>query len=128
MVETGRFLRFCVVGTIGFVADAGCTLLLNLVAGLAPLRARIAAFVIAATVTWALNRGFTFRSTAGVGSWAPYVLLTGLGALINIGIYWAWIAIIGTVPLAILAGVALGSIVALGFNFLVSSAIFQRSS
>ena len=69
------------------------TLLLNVAAGLAPLTARVVAFIIAATGTWALNRQYTFRSSAGVSSWAPYVVLTGVGALVNIGIYWAWVAL-----------------------------------
>ena len=123
---SGAFLRFCVVGVVGFVVDASCTLVLTQVAALSPLPARIASFIVAATVTWGLNRRYTFRSTAGLGSWMPYVLLTSIGALINISVYWTWLAWAGTGALSIVSGVAAGSVAALAFNFLASRKIFRR--
>lgn len=128
MAMPGAFLRFCLVGIVGFVLDAGLTLLLSQAAGLPPLPARIIAFVMAASATWLLNRNYTFRSSVGAGTWVPYVLATSVGALINVGVYWSWLQATGESPLAILGGVAAGSLVALGFNFLVSRAIFARSS
>ena len=124
---SGAFLRFCIVGAVGFVVDAGCTLLLTQLTSLTPLHSRMSAFVVAATVTWGLNRRFTFRSTAGLGSWMPYILVTGVGALINIGVFWIWIAWAGTGPLSIFGGVAAGSVAALSFNFLASRAIFLKA-
>jgi putative flippase GtrA len=124
---SGAFLRFCIVGAVGFAVDAGCTLLLTQLTSLTPLPSRMLAFVVAATVTWGLNRRFTFRSTAGLGSWMPYILVTGVGALINIGVFWIWIAWAGTGPLSIVGGVAAGSVAALSFNFFASRAIFVKS-
>ena len=124
---SGAFLRFCTVGVVGFLVDASCTLLLSQVAALSPLPARIAAFIVAATITWGLNRRYTFKSMAGLGSWVPYVLLTGVGALINIGVYWTWLAWAGIGPLSIVGGVAAGSVAALSFNFLASRAIFVKA-
>ena len=124
---SGAFLRFCTVGVVGFLVDAGCTLLLSQVAALSPLPARIAAFIVAATITWGLNRRYTFKSMAGLGSWVPYVLLTGVGALINIGVYWTWLAWAGIGYLSIVGGVAAGSVAALSFNFLASRAIFVKA-
>ena len=117
---TSQFLRFCLVGGIGFLVDAGLTLWLHQTWHRAALESRVAAFVVAATVTWALNRSYTFSSSAGAGSWLRYLLLTSAGALINIGLYLAWLRVFGQGPLNVLAGVALGSIVAMGFNFTVS--------
>jgi len=124
--ESGAFLRFCLVGVVGFLVDAGLTLLFTQTVLLPPLPSRIAAFVLAATVTWLLNRRYTFRSTAGARSWLPYVTATGFGAVINISVYWLWLRLVGESPEAIVGGVALGSVVALAFNYFVSRAIFAR--
>lgn len=123
---SGAFLRFCLVGVVGFLVDAGLTLLFTQTVLLPPLPSRIAAFVLAATVTWLLNRRYTFRSTAGARSWLPYVTATGFGAVINISVYWLWLRLVGESPEAIVDGVALGSVVALAFNYFVSRAIFAR--
>lgn len=123
----GAFARFCAVGVVGFIVDAGMTLALTQTAGWQPLPGRVLAFVIAATVTWTLNRRFTFRSAKGAATWAPYVALTSIGAGINVGTYMAWLWLAGEGASSILAGVALGSVIALGFNFVASRAIFTRS-
>jgi len=123
----GAFARFCAVGVVGFAVDAGLTLALTQTAGWQPLPGRVVAFVIAATVTWTLNRRFTFRSDKGAATWAPYVALTAIGAGINVGTYMAWLWLAGEDASSILVGVALGSVVALGFNFAASRALFRRS-
>lgn len=123
---SGAFLRFCLVGAVGFVVDAGLTLLFTQAAQLPPLSSRVMAFLLAATATWLLNRRYTFRSTAGMRSWVPYVAATSFGAVINVSVYWIWLQIAGESAATILGGVALGSGVALAFNYFVSRAIFAR--
>ena len=54
------FLRFLLVGGLGFAIDAGFTHLLVYV-GLDPWLARIPAIVMAATFTWLANRHFTYQ-------------------------------------------------------------------
>lgn len=115
-----QFLRFCMVGGVGFLIDAGMTLWLTSRMGLNAMAARVLAFLVAASATWALNRSFTFASAAGAASLPRYVVLTATGAFINLGVYWTWIAQAGRAPLQLLLGVALGSVVAMGFNFFVS--------
>jgi putative flippase GtrA len=121
------FLRFCLVGVVGFLADAGLTLLLTQTLHVSPVPARVVAFVLAASVTWHLNHQFTFRSTAGVRSWLPYLVATSCGAAINVGVYSLWLRHFGDGPAEILAGVAIGSVSALAFNFAASRAILGRS-
>jgi putative flippase GtrA len=121
-----EFLRFCLVGVVGFVCDAGATLVLAKWLGISTLMARVIAFMSAATVTWALNRAFTFRHRGPGGEWLPYVLATGIGALISLGVYLIWLAFAGEAPLQLLIGVALGSVVALCFNFLVARRLIFR--
>lgn len=123
-----QFLRFCVVGGIGFAVDGGLTLLLTRTTGLGPLPARAVAFLAAASVTWSLNRRFTFGSRAGSSTWLPYVLLTAVGAFINVGVYWLWLERMGHGGVQILAAVALGSVAAMGFNFFVSRQIVFREA
>ena len=118
--DLGELARFCVVGTIGFIADAGLTLAFTQGIRWAPLPSRALAFLVAATITWWLNRRFTFRYSAGSSTWLPYVLLTAVGALINVGLYGAWLSVLGSSAVNIVIGVAIGSLGALVFNFLVS--------
>lgn len=122
------FWRFCLVGALGFVVDCGLTLLLVQLVGMDVLAGRALAFLAAASVTWHLNRRFTFRSNAGWISIVPYVALTLMGALINLGVYRAWIAISGEATSELMVGVALGSLIAMTFNFFASRRLLERST
>lgn len=123
----GELARFAAVGTVGFGVDAGITLALSQMLQWSAQGARLPAFLIAATLTWALNRRFTFRSTVGPRSWLPYAALSSLGALINYGVYLAWLRFAGYAPGQILLGIFFGAAVALQFNFTISRRlIFSR--
>jgi putative flippase GtrA len=125
-----EFLRFALIGTLGFVVDASC-LLVFVGVGATPLGGRIASFLIAATVTFVLNHRFTFRMTQGptVQGWTYYVALTAVGALLNLAIYQLWIGRAGTSAVQLVVGAALGSVTAMCLNFAVSRAlIFSRNS
>lgn len=119
-VMRSQLLRFGLVGCVGFVTDAGLTLLLHTQVGLGEAAARVLGFLGAATVTWWLNHQFTFRVEGSASSWLRYVVITSAGAAINIACYLGVVHLLGTRPLHLLAGVAVGSIVAMGFNFWVS--------
>jgi putative flippase GtrA len=82
-----------------------------------PLASRLAAFVVAATVTWDLNRRYTFRSSAGVLSLVSYIFLAAFGAAINMVVYLVWLKFAGLQAMDILFGVAFGSAVGLVFNY-----------
>lgn len=117
-----QLVRFGMVGCVGFAVDASLTLLFHRQFALGEASARVLAFLVAATVGWWLNRQFTFRAeaSAGASSWLRYLVLTSAGAAINIACYLAVVHVLGTRPLHLLAGVAVGSVVAMGFNFWVS--------
>ena len=55
-----RFPRFGIVGACGFLADAGALVLLVHAFGMHPLLARVLSIGFALSVTWLLNRSFTF--------------------------------------------------------------------
>jgi putative flippase GtrA len=108
--------RFALVGCIGFAVDAGILIVL-LKHSLLPLAiSRLISFSSAVSVTWLMNRQFTFR----IGSrpihareCRRYFVVSALGALINYGLF---LLIMSAVPrlapypvvvLAIAAGVAM---------------------
>jgi len=126
---TRQFLRFAVVGTIGFVVDAG-VLLYVLSQEIGFYSARAVSFLCAVTCTWLLNRGFTFRDrNAGrLGQWAHFASVNLVGGLINYGIYamLVWqLAFVQTWPVL---GVAAGSIAGMFVNFTLSRRyVFEHS-
>ena len=121
-----QFAKFCVVGTIGFVADAGTLYLFMSVASLDPYTGRVFSFLFAATITWALNRNYTFRSSVAAPrtrQWARFVTANTVGGALNYGVYSALILSGGWFIKAPVLAVAVGSIVGLAFNFTVSRKI-----
>lgn len=128
MALISKLLRFGVVGTIGFVVDAGTLLLLVRIAGLSPLTARVLSFIVAATTTFLLNHHFTFRlnERASVRRWIYYLITTAFGACINLGIYGVWISEHGSASIDLALGTALGSLAAMVVNYVVSSTLIFR--
>jgi putative flippase GtrA len=119
----GQFLRFGMVGTLGFIVDAGTLQLLVSFKDLNPYEGRIVSYLIAATITWSLNRRFTFPRHDHVKAhhqWLHYLLVNGVGASLNYGIY-SLLVYLSTFAyhhlyLAVLAGAMAG----IFFNFNLS--------
>ncbi len=122
-------IRFGAIGVVGFFVDGGILTLLNSAFGIDLLRSRLVSFGVAVTATWYLNRQHTFsdrKSKRGAHEWMRYVIVNGLGALLNMAIFFFLIykvdalAAIPLVPLGIAAGFALV------FNFLMSKHLAFR--
>lgn len=116
-----EFFRFGVVGTLGFLVDAG-VLLAAIALGLGPWVGRLVSFLAAATVTYSLNRAWTFRRRTGgagasAGQWARFVVVNLGGFAANYGTYAVLLATSATVATWPVLGVAAGSIAGLGVNF-----------
>ena len=115
-----QFLRFGVVGVIGFVVDTA-VLYAGLALGAGLYLGRAVSYVAAATTTWALNRAWTFRTRrAGPGvaaQWARFAALNLVGFAANYGTYAALVAFTATHPVL---AVAAGSLAGMGFNFALS--------
>ena len=81
-----RLLAFAVVGTFGFLIDAGIVFSL-MGSGVNLLAAQAFAFSAAVTVTWLGNRSWTFRGHAGRFSlkeeWLRYVSANAVGWCVN---------------------------------------------
>lgn len=126
-----RFLRFGIVGVIGFGVDVAVLYLLAPALGW--YLARVLSFLAAATATWWLNRRFTFDARDSTGTllqtlrqWGQYVVSMLAGAALNYGAYALTLQWLQG-PYAAATGVALGSIAGLAVNFFSASRlIFKR--
>jgi putative flippase GtrA len=123
-----EFLRFGVVGGIGFVVDTA-VLYGALALGAGLYLGRAISYIAAATTTWALNRIWTFR---GRGSgpagrqWALFVVVNLGGFVLNYGTYAAlvtWVPLVAAHPVL---GVAAGSIAGMFSNFFLSRSLVFR--
>ena len=61
--EATRFLRFAIVGAIGFLIDAGLLTALHNGGGLDPFSSRLISISASAVTTWRLNRSLTFGAS-----------------------------------------------------------------
>lgn len=119
------------VGAVGFVTDFSVLYVAVALLGLGTVIGRILSFVIAATVTWKINRRFTFvQSGKGGGmEWLRYLLFTSVGGAINLAVYQTWLYLTSHTTLNLFIGVAAGSAVALVFNFAISKrAVFTNQT
>ncbi|QPK61961.1 GtrA family protein [Methylomonas sp. LL1] len=119
----GQMWRFGLVGIVGYIVNAG--LVESLVLNMGPIRAQMLAFPAAVSVTWWLNRTFTFgASQHGIHQeWLRYVLANMLGWAANNGAY-LWM--IFSIPMAYrhpALAVAVGSLAGMVLNFSASRLI-----
>lgn len=119
-----QFLRFCIVGSIGFLIDTSILYLAVFFFGLNPFAGRIVSYLTTATTTWKLNRTYTFTSNASKSvahrEWAHYVTVNALGGAINYTVYALSILYSAAVREHLVIGVAAGSVAGLIFNFTLS--------
>ncbi len=113
-----EFLRFGVVGTIGFCFDTATVYATRGALGL--YGAGAAAYLVAATVNWALNRAWTFRGR-GAGpahrQWARFLAANLFGFTLNRGTYALLVTINPFIARNPVFAVAAGSLAGLALNF-----------
>ncbi|MDX7952399.1 GtrA family protein [Lichenihabitans sp. Uapishka_5] len=116
-----QFVRFCIIGAVGFVTDASVLMALIHWGSLHPLAARLGSFACAVVVTFELNRRWTFRDSgerAYLGMLAKYLGVQGIGFILNLAIYTGIYFLLRPASSAPLIALALASIVALFLNYL----------
>ncbi len=122
-----RFLRFLVIGSVGFVVDAGLLGALLVWTPLGVYAARLVSIAAALLTTWLLNRFVTFgpssRPVAEEG--ARY---GGVGVATSVINYLAYSGFLWAMPdTPVIVALVLASIVALAFSFLgYSRLVFDR--
>ncbi len=114
------FPAFVVVGAVGFVVDA--CILATLVHGYqwGDYTARLVSFAFAVTVTWLLNRSYVFTSTRTRNrrsEYTRYLTVQGMGMAINFLVYSLCIASNQLMDKWPVLALAVGSAVALIFNY-----------
>jgi len=109
-----QFLRFGVVGLLGFMWDTATVYGMRSFLGLTG--AMILAYFVAASMNWLMNRLWTFRGIGSAGSllrqWGTFIAANSLGFLLNRG---TALVLVDTLPicnsypvLALVAGTAAG--------------------
>jgi putative flippase GtrA len=122
-----QFVKFAAVGVLGFVVNLGMVHLL--MGRVGPYRAGAAAFLAAASVTWLINRAWTFRDrarSAASRQWIAYLAANLLGFALY---YATYAGLVTLLPLCLrypVLPVAAGSIVGLFANFASSRRLVFR--
>lgn len=116
-----EFLRFGMVGSLGFVIDT--TTVYALARPLGLYGAGAAAYLVAASANWAFNRAWTFRARARGAAhwqWARFISSNALGFLVNRGTYATLIAFSPVAHAHPVLAVAAGAVAGLGLNFIAA--------
>lgn len=126
LVQIGMFAT---VGVAGLLVDVAVVYLLRDDVGL--YAAGFASYLVAATVTWAINRAWTFRGASGEGGmvrqWLRFLMANLVGFALNRG---AYVILIAASPLCVrqpVIAVAAGAVAGMGANFSLSRRLVFRS-
>jgi putative flippase GtrA len=124
----GQIFRFVAIGGIGFGVEALVLALLVLWQDWGPYAARFISFPIAVTATWLLNRTFTFGSSQfGRGrEYFSYLSVQLVGVIINFSVYYWHVEQYNKLQGNPVFSLFLGSIIAMGFNFVGSKYLVFR--
>jgi len=118
-----RFIAFACIGSVGFLVDASILTTLITGYGWGLYSSRLISFGTAVTVTWYLNRRWTFArqmSPDRKKEYSRYIAVQTIGALLNFGIYSICITVIAALAAWPVIPLAVGSAVALVFNYLAA--------
>ena len=122
-----QFLRFGTVGTLGFLVDTATVYALRRSLGL--YAAGMAAYVVAASVTWILNRTWTFRGLGGGPvhrQWARFLVVNLGGLVLNRGTYALLVTFVPLCAAQPVFATAAGAIAGMLVNFSLNRAMVFR--
>jgi putative flippase GtrA len=121
--------RFVIVGAIGFLVDCGIMLAL-MRQGDNAFQSRVVSFSAAVTVTWGLNRAWTFAAAKRADKKREYVgyfITQTIGAGINLGVFFGFLSLFPTQRNDPVLALVIGAIPALAFNFAASKYLVFRA-
>jgi len=122
-----QFLKFGTVGTLGFVVDTIVVYALRRSLGL--YGAGMASYMVAATVTWLLNRLWTFRGQGGGPAhhqWARFLAVNLGGFVLNRGAYALLVTFVPFCAEQPVYAVAAGAIAGMFVNFSLARMVVFR--
>lgn len=123
-----KLFRYVMVGGIGFFVDSGLLTLL-LQRGYSVVVSRGFSFTLAVSITWLINRSWTFHSNELMSTHKEYAYYFGfqiLGALINLSIFFGLIDLYPNLKRVPVVPLALGASISLAFNYLISKKMIFR--
>ncbi|WP_439579083.1 GtrA family protein [Elioraea sp.] len=124
-----QMLRFGLAGTAGFVVDTATVYLAHFRLGLDLYSAGALAYLTAATMTWLLNRHFTFpeaRAQRAGSQWLRFIVTQLAGFALNRGTYAVLIATLAAARAEPVIAVAAGSLAGMTVNFLAARFLVFR--
>jgi putative flippase GtrA len=123
-----QLMQFGTVGVAGFLVDTAVVYATRFWAGLYVGGAL--AYFAAVTTTWWLNRVWTFRGIGNIGSkgrqWVRFVLASVPGLCLNLGTYFALVALVTLCAAHPELAIAAGAIAGMSANYLLSRALVFR--
>ena len=126
-----RFLRFALVGTGGFVVTEFALYLALHLLHFDKYSGWFASFLVGVTFTWWGNRTLTFRDRAAASGllreWFAFLIGNSLGAGANFAVYFILVTFAPKPFCDPLLALVAGTVVGLGFNFIVSSRFVFRA-
>ena len=125
-----QFVRFGISGVAGFIVDASLVALCIQIFSIGPILAQVIAFSIAVTVTWLINRYWTFAEYASdrwLHEFGKYIAVNSVGAAANNAVYIFLVLTIAMFSKYPILAVASGSLAGMGFNFISSKLLVFNS-
>jgi putative flippase GtrA len=127
-----QFLKFSLVGGVGFVVDAGSYFILTRYLGGGLVSSRfVSSLVLGMTTTFLLNNFMTFRGHGSGSIFSRYLKFAAaniIGNLLNVGTHAALVESLALFHRIPLLGVVAGTVVGLIFNFTGSKYFVFRSA
>jgi len=121
---TRQFISFATIGVLGFVVDTGVLYLLIYLFDADLYIGRVFSYLCAVTITWLMNRFFTFKSqsdhTGLLEQWIKFASCNVLGAIINYTIYALLITFSSNFYENPVFAVAVGTLFSVNVNFFLS--------
>ena len=122
-----QFSMFGTVGFVGFLADTATVYSFRYSLGL--YGAGAVAYLVAATVTWLLNRLWTFRGSGGGPAhrqWARFLAVNLIGFVLNRGTYAILVTFVPLCAAEPVYAVGAGAIAGMFLNFSLSRTMVFR--
>jgi putative flippase GtrA len=127
LVVALQFIRFGIVGVIGFIVDT--TTVYGLRHALGLYGAGLVAYVFAASGNWLLNRLWTFRGRGSAPihrQWAMFMVTNLAGFVLNRGTYAVLVTFVAAAADQPVIATAAGAVAGLSVNFSLSRRLVFR--
>ena len=116
-----RFVRFSIVGGVGFVIEATLLTYFATVPGIGAIKGRVISFPIAVVMTWWLNRTLTFQSKNNPHRESVrYFVVQMFGAAANLGVFFALVSAFSSLRSIPVVPLFIAAIFGLLVNFTLS--------